>query len=121
MLEDDLLRRVAFDAERARALEDGAAADHLDAAPERHPGQPARELGDDAVVLPGAERLDRYFRLAVLDADLPRALHLVHHVGDVQQRLRRDAPLEEAGAAQALARVHHDGVEASSAARKAAE
>ena len=33
-------------------------------------------------------------------------------LGDVQQRLRRDAPLEEAGAAQALARVHHDGVEA---------
>ena len=59
VLEADLLRLVALDAQRPRVLEDGAAADDLDACASRHAREPARELADHALGLPLAERIER--------------------------------------------------------------
>ena len=58
MTELERLRLVALDANRARVLEDAAAADDLDALRLGDTGQPARELADHALGLPLAQRIE---------------------------------------------------------------
>src|SRR5207247_10787310 len=76
------------------------------------PREPTRELADDALGLPLPEGVERDPRLAEVHAELFRALDLAEHRRDVQQRLRRDAALPEAGAAEAPACVYDDRLEA---------
>ena len=106
VLEADLLGLVALDAQLARALEHGAAADHLDALGLRDRREAARQPAHDSLGLPLAQRVERDVRLAELDADLAGARGVLDQRGDVQQRLGRDAALPEAGAAEPLAGVH---------------
>src|SRR5262249_56690929 len=112
VLEAHLLRLVALDVEHARALERPPAADDVDALGLRHRRQAAREPADDALALPLAQRVERDARLAEIDAELAGALRILDERRDLEQRLGRDAALEEAGAAEALARVDHHGLQA---------
>src|SRR5206468_1165958 len=98
--------------ERAGVLEDPAPADDFDAFGLGHPREPTRELADDALGPPLPEGVERDPRLAEVQAELFRALDLAEHRRDVQQRLRRDAALPEAGAAEAPARVYDDRLKA---------
>src|SRR5206468_12038837 len=111
VLEAHLRRLVALHAQRARALEGGAAADDVDALGLRDRREPPREPADDALALPLAQRVERDARLTELDAELAGLLGVLDQRGDVEQGFRRDAALEEAGPAQTLARVDHDGLE----------
>src|SRR5437867_4203699 len=111
MLETHFLRLVALDAQLARALEDRAAADHLDTFRLRDRREPAREPADDPLGFPLAQGIERHPRLPEVDAELARALGVLDERGDVEQRLRRDAALPETVAAEALARVHDDRLE----------
>jgi hypothetical protein len=61
----------------------------------------ARQLLDDAVLV-GAELVDIDLRRAEADAPVGGMVRLVDHLGDVQQGLRRDAPLVQAHAAGVL-------------------
>src|SRR6266850_335049 len=108
VLEGDLLRLVAGHAQAARVLERGAPAEHLDILALGHAGQPARELADDALALPLAQRIERHARLAEVHAELLGALGLRQHPRHVQQRLGRNAALEEARAPQALVEIDDD-------------
>src|SRR6266849_9749580 len=111
VLEAHFLRLVAFDTQLARALEDRAAADHLDAFRLRDRREPAREAADDPLGFPLAQGVERHPRFSEVDAELAGALGVLDERGDVEQRLRRDAALPEAGAAEALASVHDDRLE----------
>src|SRR5882672_7845750 len=111
VLEAHLLRLVALHAQLARALEDGAAADDVDALGLRDRREPPREPADDALALPLAQRVERDARLAEIDAELAGALGVLDQRGDVEQGFRRDAALEETGPPEPLARVDHDGLE----------
>src|SRR5206468_8028927 len=103
VLEADFLRLLALHAQLARALEDGAAADDLDAPGLGDRGEPAREPTHDALVFPLAQGIERDARLAEVDAEIAGALGVLDERGDVQQRLRRDAAFPEARAAEPLA------------------
>ena len=59
------------------------------------------ELVDDAL-LETAELVDVHLRLAVGHAQIARVLRLVDHLGDVEQRLRRNAAAIETDAAGIL-------------------
>src|SRR5207244_2488253 len=63
-LEAHLLGLVALHVELARALEDRAPADHVDAPGLGDRGEPAREPADDALALPLSQRIQRHARLA---------------------------------------------------------
>ena len=118
MLEADLLRLVAGDAQAARVFEGGPAADHLDVLAAGDAGQAAGQLADHALALPLAQRIERDPRLAEVHAELPGALGLAQHRGDVQERLGRDAALEEAGAPQTLVEIDDDRLQAQLGAAK---
>ncbi len=75
------------------------AADDLDLARFRHAGEAAGQLADD-LVLPAAQLVEIDLRHAERDAVIREHLRLVHHRGDVQQRLRRNAADVEADAAE---------------------
>jgi len=111
VLEAHLLRLVAFDAQLARALENRAAPDYLDAPGLRDGREPPREPADDPFGFPLAEGVERHARLAEVDPDLAGALGVLDQRGDVEQRLGRDAALPQTGAAQALGGVHDDRFE----------
>jgi len=111
VLEAHLLRLVTLHVELARGLEHGPAADDVDALGLRDGREPAREPADHALALPLAQGIERHARLAEIDAELAGPLGVLDQRRDVEQRLRRNAALEEAGAAEALARVDHDGLE----------
>ena len=118
VLEADLLRLVAGDAQAARVFEGGPAADHLDVLAAGDAGQAAGQLADHALALPLAQRIERDPRLAEVHAELPGALGLAQHRGDVQERLGRDAALEEAGAPQTLVEIDDDRLQAQLGAAK---
>ncbi len=82
--------------------------------------RPPIEAVDDAV-LPGADLVDVDARLLEGDAGLAELVGLGQHLGDVQQRLRRDAADVQADAAELLAAVdQRDASDPRSAARNAA-
>ena len=85
------------------------AADDLDLARLRHATESARQLADD-LVLPRAELVEVDLRRAERDAVLGEHLRLVHHRGDVQERLRRNAADVEAHAAQRKVALHQHGL-----------
>src|SRR5206468_3312059 len=111
VLEHDLLRLVALDAERARILEQATADDDLDALGLRDRRKPARETADDALRLPLAQRIQIDARRAEVHAELARALGFREQARDVEQRLRRDTALEQTRAAELLVGVDDDRLE----------
>jgi hypothetical protein len=103
---DGLLARLrlarAFgrlDLEVMRIEELADAADHVDLARLRHAGESAGQLADD-LVLPAQQGGQIDLRRAERDAVLGERLRFVHHGGNVQQRLRRNATDVETHAAQ---------------------
>src|SRR5262249_42962596 len=112
VLEAHHLRLLAADADAPRVLEGAAPSDDNHALGLGDRGEPARELAHHALGLPLAHRIERDARLAEVDAELLGALRLAEHGGHVQERLGRDAALEEAGAAQTMAGVDHHRLEA---------
>jgi hypothetical protein len=96
------------DLDLVRAREHAGADDDPDLAHLRHLGEAAGQLADDLVLVRGElGAVDR--RSAERHADVGEVRRLVHHGGDVQQRLRRDAADVEADAAERrIALDEHD-------------
>jgi hypothetical protein len=89
-----------FELQRLRIDEDAAGVDDLHFAALRELGQTAGE-GGDHFLFAFADFLDRELRLRELDAPFDHFAGFADHLGDVEQRLRRDAAAEEAGASEA--------------------
>ena len=102
MLELQLgLARRARDLQRLRAGQRGASLDELHLPQLRDAADAGGQLVDDALLV-GAQLVDVDRRLAEGDAPVAGVLRLVDHLGDVQQRLRRNAAAIEADAAGVL-------------------
>ena len=100
-----LLRAVdLLDVERVRVAERGHALDVLDLAQVADLAGAGGELADD-LVLEVAQLVEIDRRLGELDAEVFGVGRLGDHVGDVQQRLRRDAAAVDADAAGVLFRI----------------
>src|SRR5262249_4466369 len=111
VLEAHLLRLLALDPELARALEDRAAAAHVDALRFGDRREAAREPAHHALALPLAQRIERHAGLAEIHTELARPLGILDDRGDMEQGLGGDAAFEEAGAAEPLPRVDDDRLE----------
>ena len=99
-----LLAVGQVDVDGAAVAEGGHALEVLDLAQVAHLPRPRGQRADD-LVLEVAQLVEIDLGLAELDAEILRVRRLADHVGDVQQRLGRDAAAIDADAAGILLRI----------------
>ena len=90
---------AAFELQRLRIDEDAAGVDDANVAPLGELRQAAGERVDD-VLFAGPNLIDRDLGLIEFDAPFGHLGRFAHHLRDMQQRLRRDAAAQQAGAAE---------------------